>query len=119
MTCSRVLILYGGKIRASDTLDNLRNGMNKAGEIVTEIAAPENELRNTWEQMAEVDDWDVCAADGEYFRCALTTANGTDLRPMIFDVAKQRGWKIRELTQKRHSLEDIYMRLTRAEAEET
>lgn len=119
MTCSRVLILYAGKIRASDSLDNLRNGMNKAGEIVAEIAAPEMELRETWEQMAEVDDCDVCVADGEYYRCAFTTANGTDLRPIIFDVAKQRGWKIRELTQKRHSLEDIYMRLTRSEAEET
>jgi ABC-2 type transport system ATP-binding protein len=119
MTCSRVLILFGGKIRASDSLDNLRNGMNKSGEIVAEIAAPENELRDTWEQMAEVEDCDVCAADGDYFRCAITTANGTDLRPIIFDTAKQRGWKIRELTQKRHSLEDIYMRLTRAETEES
>ncbi|MDB6056917.1 MAG: transporter related-protein, partial [Verrucomicrobiales bacterium] len=45
--------------------------------------------------------------------------NGTDLRPMIFDLAKQRNWKLRELTQKRHSLEDVYMRLTRPEAEES
>ena len=119
MTCSRVLILYAGKIRASDSLDNLRNGMNKSGEIIAEIAAPELELRDMWEQMPEVDDWDVCAADGEYLRCAITATNGTDLRPVIFDIAKQRGWKIRELTQKRHSLEDIYMRLTRAEMEDT
>jgi hypothetical protein len=69
--------------------------------------------------MAEVENCDVCAADGDYFRCAITTGNGTDLRPLIFDIAKQRGWKIRELTQKRHSLEDIYMRLTRAETEES
>ena len=119
MTCSRVLILYAGKIRASDSLDNLRNGMNKSGDIIAEISAPETELRDTWEQMPEVDDWDVCVADGEYFRCAITATNDTDLRPVIFDIAKQRGWKIRELTQKRHSLEDIYMRLTRAEMEES
>jgi ABC-2 type transport system ATP-binding protein len=119
MTCSRVLILSGGKIRAADTLDNLRRGMNKEGQIIAEIAAPELELRETWEQMAEVNDSDVCATDGEYFRCAVTARNGTDLRPIIFDLAKQRGWKIRELTQKSHSLEDVYMRLTRQEVEET
>jgi ABC-2 type transport system ATP-binding protein len=120
MTCTRVLILSGGKIRASDSLDNLRNGMNRSAQIIAEIAAPENDLREVWDRMAEVDDWDVCASDGDYFRCALTATNGSDLRPMIFDVAKDRGWKIRELTQKRHSLEDIYMRLTRpSEVEET
>lgn len=119
MTCSRVLILAGGKIRASDTLENLRKGMNKAGQIIVEIAAPEVALREMWEQVSEVQDWDVCAADGEYFRCSITAQNGTDLRPMIFDLAKQRNWKLRELTQKRHSLEDVYMRLTRPEAEES
>ncbi|MGZ5505945.1 MAG: ABC transporter ATP-binding protein [Limisphaerales bacterium] len=119
MTCSRVLILAGGKIRASDTLDNLRKGMNKAGQIIAEIAAPEVALREVWEQNADVQEWDVCAADGDYFRCAITARDETDLRPMIFDLAKQRGWKVRELTQKRHSLEDVYMRLTRPEVEET
>ncbi len=119
MTCSRVLILYGGKIRASDSLDNLRNGMSKPGEIIAEIAAPESVLRELWDQMPEVDDWDVCAAEGDYFRCAITSQNGIDLRPVIFDIAKERSWKIRELTQKRHSLEDIYMRLTRPELEES
>ena len=119
MTCNRVLVLTRGKIRASDTLDNLRNGMSKDGQIVAEIAANEADLRNVWEQMPEVQDWDVCAAGGEYFRCALTAENGADLRPLIFDIAKDRGWKLRELTQSRHSLEDVYMRLTRAEAEES
>jgi ABC-2 type transport system ATP-binding protein len=119
MTCSRVLILSGGKIRAADTLENLRKGMNKAGQVVVEVAALESDLRDTWEQMPEVQDWDVCAADGDYFRCLISGENGIDLRPIVFDIAKQRGWNIRELTQKRHSLEDVYMRLTRPELEES
>lgn len=118
MTCSRVLILAAGKIRASDTLENLRKGMN-AGQIIAEIAAPEAELRDAWEQNAEVQDSDVCMADGDYFRCSLTARNGNDLRPIIFDLAKQRGWRVRELTQKRQSLEDVYMRLTRPDVEES
>ena len=30
----------------------------------------------------------------------------------------ERGWKLRELSRVRHSLEDIYIRLTRPESEE-
>jgi hypothetical protein len=90
-----------------------------AGQIIAEIAAPEPELRDAWDQMAEVQESDVCIAEGEYFRCSLIARNGTDLRPMIFDLAKQRGWRVRELTQKRHSLEDVYMRLTRSDMEES
>ena len=57
-------------------------------------------------------------SSGEYFRCALTPRNGLDLRPVVFAVARERGWILRELTRNRHSLEDIYVRLTRPEEEE-
>jgi len=51
-------------------------------------------------------------------RCALTPRPGMDLRPQIFSVVCERGWKLRELTHSRHSLEDIFVRVTRAEREE-
>jgi hypothetical protein len=41
-----------------------------------------------------------------------------DLRPNIFAVARERGWTLRELTRSRHSLEDIYVRVTRPDEEE-
>jgi hypothetical protein len=68
--------------------------------------------------MPEIMHYNIAAADGEYHRCALTPADGDDLRPMIFSLATQRGWKLRELSRLRHSLEDIYIRLTRPESEE-
>jgi hypothetical protein len=68
--------------------------------------------------MAEVADYDIVAAEGEYHRCSLTAANGGDLPARIFDLAVQRGWKVRELSRRRYSLEDIYIRLTRPQSEE-
>jgi ABC-2 type transport system ATP-binding protein len=50
--------------------------------------------------------------------CALTPANGTDLRDRIYDEARNRGWRLRELTFTRHSLEDIFVHLTRTERPE-
>jgi hypothetical protein len=68
--------------------------------------------------MAEVEQFDVSALDGDYFRCALTPRNGLDLRPHIFAVVREHGWTMRELTRNRHSLEDIYVRVTRPDEED-
>jgi hypothetical protein len=65
-----------------------------------------------------VEHFDIVPADGDFHRCSLTPANGLDLRPRIFSMAKERGWTMRELSRSRHSLEDIYMRVTRPEQEE-
>jgi hypothetical protein len=31
----------------------------------------------------------------------------------VFDLVRARGWQLRELTRNRHTLEDIYVQLTR------
>ena len=36
------------------------------------FAAPLADLTLCWEQMAEVEHFDIAAAEGEYLRCALT-----------------------------------------------
>ena len=48
-------------------------------------------------------------------RCALTPRAGADVRAVIFALATERGWALRELTRNRHSLEDIYVQVTRPE----
>jgi ABC-2 type transport system ATP-binding protein len=113
MTCSRIMIMLEGRILASDTPENLQKLMAGKGQIVAEIAAPAAELNIEWAQMAEVEQYDVSAAEGEFQRCALTPRDGHDLRPQIFALVQQRGWKLRELTRSRHSLEDIYVQVTK------
>jgi hypothetical protein len=41
-----------------------------------------------------------------------------DLRPQIYALACERGWPLRELSRSRHSLEDIFVRVTRPDREE-
>jgi len=118
MTCNRMLIMFEGKILAADTPDNLQRLVSANGQVVAEIAAPLEDLCDCWAQMPEIEHYDVSPADGEFFRCALTPSNGTDLRPHIFAVARDRGWYLRELTRNRHSLEDIYVKITRPPEEE-
>ena len=69
--------------------------------------------------MPEIHRFDVAPCEGDYFRCALTAENGLDLRPRVVALARERGWPLRELTRNRHTLEDIYVQLTRPEEEES
>lgn len=118
MMCHRVLIMLNGRIRAADTPDNLQKIMAGQSQVIAEIAAPLEELHACWAQMAEVANFDMSPAAGEYLRCALTPQDGVDLRPIIFALARERGWALRELTRSRHSLEDIYVQATKPEEEE-
>ncbi len=117
MTCNRVLIMRRGKVLVSDTTENLQKKMSD-GQIIAEIAAPREDLKLCWEEMAEIEHFDISPTDGEFMRCALRPVNGCDLRAKIFMAVKQRGWTMRELSRNRQSLEDIYMRITRPENEE-
>jgi ABC-2 type transport system ATP-binding protein len=118
MTCNRMVIMFEGKILAADTPENLQRLMSSNSQVLAEIAAPMAELQECWAGMPEIEHFDISAAEGDYFRCALTPHNGFDLRPRIFDLARKQGWLLRELTRSRHSLEDIYVQVTRPDEEE-
>jgi len=118
MTCNRMVIVYEGKILAADTPENLQRLMSSKSQVVAEIAAPREDLQECWLQSAEIEQFDISPAEGDYFRCALTPRDGLDLRPQIFELARSHGWPLRELTRNRHSLEDIYVQVTRPDEEE-
>jgi ABC-2 type transport system ATP-binding protein len=118
MMCNRMLIMYDGKVLAADSPENLQRLMAGSSQIVAEIAAPAAELREILSQMQGIESIDVSASDGEFHRCAITPRNGYDLRPAIFAIARERGWVLRELTRNRHSLEDIYVQITKPDEEE-
>ena len=118
MTCTRVLILRQGHIQADDTPENLELMMTEGGQVVAEIAAPFAELKACWDQMPDVQHADLAPSEGDYVRCALIARTGVDLRPQVFAAVCERGWRLRELRRSRVTLEDIFVRMTRADKEE-
>ena len=118
MTCSRVLILHEGRMLADDTPRNLEKLMSDSGRVITEIAAPLHELSDAFEHSAEIDQFDLAPTEGDYIRCSLTARPGLDVRPQIFRMVSERQWHLRELTRSGHSLEDIFVRVTRSDREE-
>jgi ABC-2 type transport system ATP-binding protein len=118
MTCSRVVILREGRVVAADTTDNLQKHLFDGGQVIAEIAAPAAALRDCWEHLPEVEWFDIAVIDGEYHRCGLKPRAGVDLRPLVYEMARKHGWMLRELTRRRHTLEDIFVRITRPPGEE-
>src|SRR5690348_1612075 len=99
LTCTRIVILREGKVLASDSPENLHQQMNSSSRIIAEIAAPHLALEECWAQMPEIAQYDISHSDGDYLRCEITPSNGIDLRPLIFSMARDRGWALRELTR--------------------
>jgi ABC-2 type transport system ATP-binding protein len=118
ITCGRVLILHQGRVLADDTPLKLEKLMSEGGCVVAEIAAPVAELREIFEHAVEVERFDLAPAEGDYIRCSLMARPGLDVRPQIFKMVSDRQWKLRELTRSTHSLEDIFMRVTRPNQED-
>jgi ABC-2 type transport system ATP-binding protein len=118
MTCSRVLILERGRIVAADATENLERLLSLDGQVVAELAAGAAELQEAFRDIPEIERVDISPLDGTWSRLALTPRDGVDLRAYVFDVASQNGWKLRELTRNRHSLEDIFVHLTRGRRED-
>src|SRR5579864_4299221 len=78
MMCSRMLIMYGGKILAADTPDNLQKLVHGIGQIVAEINAPPGELREALSLVPGIERFDVSDSVDGFQRCALTPADGFD-----------------------------------------
>lgn len=118
MMCGRVLIMFNGRVLASDTPENLQRRMAGGSQVIAEIAAPADALQAAWESMPEVEHFDIQPSEGNFFHCALTPRDGVDLRLAIYALASKNGWIVRELTRSRHSLEDIYVQVTKPRTEE-
>jgi len=119
MTCSRVLILNQGRILAADRVEDLEKRFAFDGQVVAEIAASATDLREAFRDLPGLERMEVSPAGGDYQRIALTPRNGHDLRPLVFEHVRQHDWTLRELTRSRHSLEDMFIQLTKGQSNET
>jgi hypothetical protein len=87
-------------------------------QIIAEIAAPAEKLREFFSHMSGIERFDVSAGEGDFQRCMLTPRDAEDIRTAVSKLACENGWPLRELTRSRHSLEDIYVQVTKPSEED-
>ncbi len=113
-TCSRVIIINHGNIEASDTPQNLVQTLRSGSGVRLEAnVANENPVERL-EKIAGVKDVEV-SRDGDWSTILIRVDAATDVREEVFRVAVDRKWKVRELTRRRATLEDVFVELTQAD----
>lgn len=112
--CSRVIVIHQGKIRATDTAENLLKNHRSIGELRFEAKAGDG-AAGALSRVAGVKDVSA-EADGEWTNFTLRLDANAQPGAEIMKLAAERNWPVRELHQKRATLEDVFAELTMNEA---
>ncbi|CAI9085055.1 ABC transporter [Candidatus Methylacidiphilum fumarolicum] len=113
--CSRVLIINKGKIEAADTPENLsklvRGG--NIGAIRLEILCKPSVAKEAFERLEEVEEAEIVEEyPGGWVILQVWPKPGNDIRDGVYNVIQKNGWKIREMSRIKATLEDIFVELT-------
>jgi len=114
MTCSRVIIIHKGRIEACDTPENLLGKLRQAGGVVLEAKVGKDNGAEELKKISAVRDV-TTDVDGEWNVFSLRVESGADVREEVFRLATARHWTVRELTQRRATLEDVFVEITHAD----
>jgi ABC-2 type transport system ATP-binding protein len=111
MTCSRVIIINRGRIEACDTPENLLGRIRTAGGVFVEAKVGADNGAEELKKIAGVRDVTV-SMDGDWQVFALRVEANTDVREDVYRLASDRRWALRELSQRRATLEDVFVEIT-------
>ena len=111
MTCSRVIIIHKGRIEACDTPENLLGKVRRAGGVELEAKVGNDSGEEQLKRIPGVRDV-VTEGGADWKRFSLRVESGADVREEVFRLAVERRWTVRELTQRRGTLEDVFVELT-------
>jgi ABC-2 type transport system ATP-binding protein len=111
-TCSRLLIINRGKIVADGAVDALVGQATTGVRISVEASG--HQVENRLASLPGVRGVERREASNGRVKLSVMAA-GEDVRPRIFELAKQEGWTLYELHQEAGSLEDLFRQLTSGE----
>ncbi|MEI6323161.1 MAG: ATP-binding cassette domain-containing protein [bacterium] len=112
MTCSRVMILNKGRIIASGTPSELRERSNPSlsSSIRLELHAPETSALEVLGKLDNIASVTSLGMSDGWATLEIIPSDG-DPRVALFDEIVRHGWKLRELSAKEASLEEIFSSL--------
>jgi ABC-2 type transport system ATP-binding protein len=108
LLCDRVVIIDGGRVVAEGTPDGLRQSWQGEAVVKLELKEGHADAADALEAVAGVAAVDARSDRQFELRCR----SGSDPREELFRLAVERRWTLLELTQRKASLEDIFVRLT-------
>jgi ABC-2 type transport system ATP-binding protein len=113
MTCSRVIIIDGGNIKAADTPANLISQMRAAGRVQVELQVDAEVAGPAISRLDRVKKVSPELLDDGWVKFTVWVDSGTDARERIHNLVAQYGWPCRSLFRHEATLEDVFVELTR------
>jgi ABC-2 type transport system ATP-binding protein len=113
--CSRVIVIHKGKIRASDTAENLLKNQRTAGSMRFEAKVGTDDATTDLQKLPGVKDVSV-DKDGDYSLFQLRLEANTDPSEEVMRLAASKRWTVREITRRRPTLEDVFVELTHSDS---
>jgi ABC-2 type transport system ATP-binding protein len=121
-TCSRILIISGGKLVADGTPEALRAREKRGryrlvihaggGPAFRTPEASQEAIRASLAKLAGVGGCEAIAGEDGAFSYGIDAASLDDLRPLLFKSAVDNRWTLLELVRESVSLEDVFRNLT-------
>lgn len=112
--CDKILILSGGKLVANDTAADLVARYNEKQIFEIVLKGTASGAEKLFSSMSEIEEYQLKAESNESCTIKVTVRKGLDIREKIFGKCKEFGFVILELNVLRVTLEDVYLKLTRA-----
>jgi ABC-2 type transport system ATP-binding protein len=116
MACHRVTIIDKGRIVAVDTPQQLRQRLQGMQVVRVQLSGEPATIESALKALPGVARVSNSGRTNGYASFDVEAAAGKDVREAIFQLAVQRQWTLRELSQLQASLEDVFIHLTTHEA---
>lgn len=115
MTCGRVIILDGGRIKASGRPSEL-SAQLRGGMVTAEIKGNPDQVRQALEGLSGVKKVEPSGEGPDWYSYRIGYSGDADLRCEVFRKAAEQRWELRELTKKEATLEEVFADLTQMAA---
>ena len=108
-TCDRAVILIDGRVRADGKLADITRSRV---QVVTLSASDPAAARQALASVAGVTSVEPAGRDGGFHTFRLALGSGGEIGEAISDLAREKGWRLRELRRDDRSLEQVFRELT-------
>jgi ABC-2 type transport system ATP-binding protein len=112
--CDRVLIINKGQLVAEDTPENLQAQISGASQLVLQASVDTESLKEVLSSLPDVKEVLPGEKEGEVY---IMSIPGKDIRPEIARKIVEAGFDLLELRLASLSLEDIFLQLTKEDAD--
>ncbi|MBI4819469.1 MAG: ATP-binding cassette domain-containing protein [Deltaproteobacteria bacterium] len=107
-TCHRAIIMMNGEIRADAKLDDLRSSSNDYVAVNSDATGVLEALSGL-EGVNQVTE--EAQVGGSFTRYRVVGQRDVDLCPSIYDLARSRSWRLKELRHEQRTLESVFREL--------